>query len=87
MFTKTKLLKNIFLVFLFCFICFVVIYRDGKVEIISNSEGQRTTPSVVAFAKEGERIVGDAAVRQAARNPNGTIYDAKRLIGIISKQN
>ncbi|KAJ8600244.1 hypothetical protein CTAYLR_001990 [Chrysophaeum taylorii] len=47
----------------------------------STSEGQRTTPSYVAFGAKGERLVGEAAKAQAARNAKGTVYDAKRLIG------
>ena len=49
--------------------------------VLENSEGTRTTPSVVAFAKSGERIVGDAAKRQAVTNPRNTIYSVKRFMG------
>lgn len=58
----------------------VAVWRDDGVQIIPNAEGNRTTPSYVAFAK-GERLVGDAAKNQTARNPANTIFDAKRLIG------
>ncbi len=54
---------------------------DGKVTVIVNDEGQRTTPSVVAFTKDGERLVGAAARRQAVTNPTNTVYSVKRLIG------
>ena len=53
----------------------------GEATVLENSEGKRTTPSVVAFAKDGERLVGDAAKRQAVTNPGNTIYSAKRFIG------
>ena len=49
--------------------------------VIVNNEGARTTPSVVAFADSGERLVGQLARRQAILNPKGTIYSAKRFIG------
>ncbi|CAJ1357608.1 unnamed protein product [Effrenium voratum] len=58
----------------------VGVWKDGGVQIIENSEGKRTTPSFVAFT-EAERLVGDAAKSQGARNPGNTVYDAKRLIG------
>ncbi len=54
---------------------------DGEVQVISNAEGSRTTPSVVAYTEEGERLVGQIAKRQAMTNPTNTIYAAKRLIG------
>ena len=54
---------------------------DGHPTVIPNSEGSRTTPSVVAFTPEGERLVGQLARRQAILNPKGTIYSAKRFIG------
>ncbi|BCU75891.1 molecular chaperone DnaK [Luteolibacter sp. LG18] len=53
----------------------------GEAVVLENSEGARTTPSVVAFSKSGERLVGQAAKRQAVTNPRNTIFSAKRLIG------
>jgi molecular chaperone DnaK len=55
--------------------------EDGHPTVIPNSEGSRTTPSVVAFTEQGERLVGQLARRQAILNPKGTIYSAKRFIG------
>jgi molecular chaperone DnaK len=55
--------------------------EGGEPVVLENSEGARTTPSVVAFTKSGERIVGQAAKRQAVTNPRNTVYSAKRLIG------
>ncbi len=54
---------------------------DGQAQVVPNGEGDRTTPSVVAFTPEGERLVGRLARRQAILNPKGTIYSAKRFIG------
>ena len=60
--------------------CVAVI--DGKESrVIENSEGARTTPSMVAFSKDGERLVGQPAKRQAVTNPDNTLYAVKRLIG------
>ncbi|MEV6985287.1 molecular chaperone DnaK [Sphaerisporangium sp. NPDC051017] len=55
--------------------------EDGQPAVIPNAEGQRTTPSVVAFTETGERLVGQLARRQAILNPKGTIYSVKRFIG------
>lgn len=55
-------------------------YRNGRVEIIANDQGNRITPSVVAFT-DGERLVGEAAKNQAFINPERTIFGIKRLIG------
>ena len=59
----------------------VAIMEGDKVKVIENSEGKRTTPSIVAFSEEGEVLVGEAAKRQAVTNPENTIYEVKRLIG------
>ncbi len=59
----------------------VAVMEGDKVRVIENSEGDRTTPSVVAFAEDGEVIVGQAAKRQAITNPHNTLYAVKRLIG------
>lgn len=59
----------------------MAIMEGGEPTVLENSEGARTTPSVVAFAKGGERLVGQAAKRQAVTNPSNTIFSAKRLIG------
>jgi molecular chaperone DnaK len=55
--------------------------EGGKPKVIENSEGARTTPSIVAFAKDGERLIGQPAKRQAVTNPDNTIFAVKRLIG------
>src|SRR5579872_117012 len=59
----------------------MAVMQSGKPEIIANSEGARTTPSVVAVNKNGERLVGQVARRQQVTNPKNTIYEVKRLIG------
>ena len=62
-------------------ICSVAVFKNGRVEIIPNDQGNRITPSYVAFTDEGERMIGDAAKNQLTANPKGTIFDVKRLIG------
>ena len=59
----------------------VAVMEGGQPKVIENAEGARTTPSVVAFAKDGERLIGQPAKRQAVTNPDNTIYAVKRLIG------
>jgi molecular chaperone DnaK len=59
----------------------MAVMQAGKPEIIANSEGARTTPSVVAVNKNGERLVGQVARRQQVTNPKNTVYEVKRLIG------
>ena len=59
----------------------VAVMEGGEPVVIANAEGQRTTPSVVAFTKNGDRLVGDAAKRQAAVNPDRTIQSVKRQMG------
>ncbi|AZZ36256.1 molecular chaperone DnaK [Bdellovibrio sp. qaytius] len=59
----------------------VAIMEGGEPKVLVNEEGARTTPSVVAFTKDGDRLVGQIAKRQAVTNPENTIYSAKRFIG------
>jgi molecular chaperone DnaK len=59
----------------------VAVMEGGEAHVIENSEGARTTPSMVAFAEGGERLVGQAAKRQAVTNPENTLFAIKRLIG------
>src|SRR3974390_2342821 len=59
----------------------VAIMEGGKPKVIENSEGDRTTPSIVAFTKDDEGLVGQSAKRQAVTNPQNTLYAVKRLIG------
>lgn len=57
------------------------VFKNGRVEIIANDQGNRITPSYVAFTEEGERLIGDAAKNQLTSNPTNTVFDAKRMIG------
>ena len=59
----------------------VAVMDGGKPKVVENSEGGRTTPSIVAFAKDGERLIGQPAKRQAVTNPDNTVFAVKRLIG------
>ncbi len=59
----------------------VAVMEGGEPQVIANSEGGRTTPSVVAVSKDGERLVGTVAKRQAVTNPDNTVYSVKRLMG------
>ena len=59
----------------------VGVWLNDRVEIVCNDQGNRTTPSWVAFTEQGERLIGDAAKNQASSNPTNTIFDAKRFIG------
>ena len=59
----------------------VAIMEKGEVKVINNAEGGRTTPSVVGFSKDGERLVGQVAKRQAITNPENTVYSIKRFMG------
>ena len=58
----------------------MAVMEGGEPLVLENSEGKRTTPSVVAFTKSGERLVGDAAKRQAVTNPRNTVYSIKRFM-------
>ena len=59
----------------------MAVMEAGQPVVLENSEGARTTPSIVAFTKNGERLVGQAAKRQAVTNPKNTVFSVKRLIG------
>src|SRR5262245_33063470 len=59
----------------------VAVMEGGDPIVIPNSEGGRTTPSVVAFTKDGERLVGQVAKRQAVTNPRNTVFSIKRFMG------
>jgi molecular chaperone DnaK len=59
----------------------MAVMEGGEPSVLENSEGKRTTPSVVAFAKNGERLFGEAAKRQAVTNPRNTVYSIKRFMG------
>ncbi|HLE84233.1 MAG TPA: Hsp70 family protein, partial [Thermoanaerobaculia bacterium] len=59
----------------------VAVMEGGEAKVIPNAEGNRTTPSVVAFTKSGERLVGQVAKRQAVTNPENTVFSIKRFMG------
>ena len=59
----------------------VAVLEGGEPKVIPNEEGARTTPSIVAFSKSGERLVGQVAKRQAITNPENTIFSIKRFMG------
>src|SRR3989338_6339645 len=59
----------------------MAIVEGGQPKVLENKEGNRTTPSIVAISKNGERLVGQTAKRQAVTNPGNTVYAVKRLIG------
>jgi len=59
----------------------VAVIESGQPKVIENAEGARTTPSVVAFDEENNRLIGDIAKRQAVQNPENTVHASKRLIG------
>src|SRR5215204_6868681 len=59
----------------------MAVMEGGDAVVLENSEGARTTPSIVAFSKNGERLVGQAAKRQAVTNPANTVFSIKRFMG------
>ncbi|MDP5054315.1 MAG: Hsp70 family protein, partial [Congregibacter sp.] len=59
----------------------VSVLEGGKPRVIENAEGDRTTPSIVAYTEDGEILVGQSAKRQSVTNPHNTLYAVKRLIG------
>jgi len=59
----------------------IAVMEGGESTVITNAEGSRTTPSVVAFTKSGERLVGQLARRQAVVNPENTVFSIKRFVG------
>ena len=59
----------------------VAVMEAGSAKVIENAEGQRTTPSIVAFSEDGQKLVGTPAKRQAVTNPANTLFATKRLIG------
>jgi molecular chaperone DnaK len=59
----------------------VAVMEGGQPVVIANAEGARTTPSIVGFAKNGERLVGQSAKRQSVTNPKNTVYSIKRFYG------
>jgi len=59
----------------------VAVMEGSSAKVIENAEGMRTTPSIVAFTADGERLVGQPAKRQAVTNPENTLFAIKRLIG------
>ena len=59
----------------------VAVIEGGKPGVISNSDGMRTTPSIVAFTKDNETLIGQSAKRQSVTNPKNTVFSAKRFIG------
>ena len=65
----------------------VAVFEGGEPVVIPNPEGARTTPSVVAFKKDGERLVGQVAKRQAITNPDRTVISIKREMGSAYKKN
>ncbi len=62
----------------------VAIMDGDKVKVIENAEGDRTTPSIIAYTDDNETLVGQSAKRQAVTNPANTLYAIKRLIGLVS---
>ena len=64
----------------------VAVFEGNEPVVIANSEGKRTTPSIVGFVKDGERKVGDPAKRQAITNPKNTVYSIKRFMGETYEQ-
>ncbi len=64
----------------------VSVMEGGEPVVIPNAEGQRTTPSVVAFTKKDERLVGASAKRQAVTNPENTVFSIKRFMGRFYKE-
>lgn len=63
------------------FSCVAILEKGGKVTVIPNAEGSRTTPSIVGYSKDGQKLVGASAKRQAVTNPKNTLFGIKRLIG------
>lgn len=59
----------------------MAVWKNGRVEVCPNEQGNRITPSYVAWSSDGGRLVGDAAKNQASSNPAHTVFDVKRLIG------